>query len=442
MHEMITMVNIKNSGQSGNTKKMLHAPTLKLFVLKEIPLDSKEVKMNIRNYVEDWVRHSSSLYTLLNVNEVFWNTPEGFVSIVTENCVRGSLKDLLDKVESLPEAALIPLAKDLLVALALFHGKFHTPFRSLSLRQILFNNRGELKISFGFSRRLHYLSIKSKNNKEKEFLNVDSFEVGLILLKCAVGDLLDEFLSIVAEIFQKELFMTTKECTAVSEKNKIDVFRILDNYPIKNHQLIITEKLSEHYSSLYKFMLGELRDHVRHNYFDTMLAKDKLANLKIKAIRKMAKAKLSTQFSTGFGNLLKWLTKFDSEDRCLPQDALSLEYLKQGKVKFGHIELDKMQLVANDLAQKDQQETGLSESNLYLEKLMNSLGLMYENGEKWYELESAPERASQELSLPFGNARKARPYRYTPDSEQMQELCQELGCSKQALWLKLKKMDG
>lgn len=30
MHEMITMVNIKNSGQSGNTKKMLHAPTLRL----------------------------------------------------------------------------------------------------------------------------------------------------------------------------------------------------------------------------------------------------------------------------------------------------------------------------------------------------------------------------------------------------------------------------
>lgn len=66
--------------------------------------------------------------------------------------------------------------------------------------------------------------------------------------------------------------MTTKECAAVSEKNKIDVFRILDNYPIKNLQLIITEKLSEHYSSLYKFLLGELRDHVRHNYFDVILA--------------------------------------------------------------------------------------------------------------------------------------------------------------------------
>lgn len=104
--------------------------------------------MSIRNYVEDWVRHSGSLYTLLNVNEVFWNTPEGFVSIVTENCVRGSLKDLLDKVETLPEVAIVPLARELLLVLGMFHGKFYTPFRSLSLRQILFNNRGEMKISF------------------------------------------------------------------------------------------------------------------------------------------------------------------------------------------------------------------------------------------------------------------------------------------------------
>lgn len=73
-------------------------------------------------------------------------------------------------------------------------------------------------------------------------------------------------------MFQKELFMSTKECSAVSEKNKIDVFRILDNYPIRDSHLIITEKLSEHYSSFCKFLLGELRDHVRHNYFDVSQA--------------------------------------------------------------------------------------------------------------------------------------------------------------------------
>jgi hypothetical protein len=56
-------------------------------------------------------------------------------------------------------------------------------------------------VTQGFSRRLHYLSIKSRNNKDKEFLNVDSFEVGVILLKCAVGDLLDQFLDAVVGTF-------------------------------------------------------------------------------------------------------------------------------------------------------------------------------------------------------------------------------------------------
>ena len=214
MHEMITIFSIKNSGQSGNTKKMLHAPSLRLFVIKELPLTSKEIKMSIRSYLDDWMRHSSSLPILLGVNDVFWNTPEGYVTVVTENCSKGSLKDLLLRVESLSEAALVPLAKDLMAAVALFHSKFYSPFRSLSLRQIMFSNRGDLKLSFGFSRRLNYLSTKAKNNKEKEFLNVDSFEIGLILLKCAVGDLLDEFLQIIVGIvlLRQTCFRKSSSC--------------------------------------------------------------------------------------------------------------------------------------------------------------------------------------------------------------------------------------
>jgi hypothetical protein len=64
--------------------------------------------------------------------------------------------------------------------------------------------------------------------------------------------------------------MSAKECATLSEKQRIDVFRILDNYPIIDKQLIITEKLSEHYTSLFKFLLGELREHVRHNYYDVI----------------------------------------------------------------------------------------------------------------------------------------------------------------------------
>jgi hypothetical protein len=61
-------------------------------VIKEILLSSKEMKMNIKSYLEDWVRHSNSVPWLMNVNEIFWNIPEGFVTIVSENCSKGSLK--------------------------------------------------------------------------------------------------------------------------------------------------------------------------------------------------------------------------------------------------------------------------------------------------------------------------------------------------------------
>jgi hypothetical protein len=61
-------------------------------VIKEILLSSKEMKMNIKSYLEDWVRYSNSVPWLMNVNEIFWNIPEGFVTIVSENCSKGSLK--------------------------------------------------------------------------------------------------------------------------------------------------------------------------------------------------------------------------------------------------------------------------------------------------------------------------------------------------------------
>lgn len=111
-------------------------------------MPTKEVKLSVRSYLEDWTRYSSSVPSLLDVTDVLWNIPEGFVTILTENCPQGSLKDLLGRVETLTEASIIPLAKDILHFLSLFHNKFHSPFRSLSLRQILFPKIGQIKISF------------------------------------------------------------------------------------------------------------------------------------------------------------------------------------------------------------------------------------------------------------------------------------------------------
>lgn len=153
----------------------------------------------------------------------------------------------------------------------------------------------------------------------------------------------------------------------------------------------------------------------------------------------MIKARMNSSFSAGFAATLKWMTKFDSEDRCLPQEALGLDYFKQHKLRPGTLGLDSMQLASLDCVEKDQQEIGLGESNVYLEKLANSLSMMYETGERWYELDSGSQ-ASQEFSLPFTTARRGRMLRYGQESQQIMELSAELGCSNQTLWNVLKRV--
>jgi hypothetical protein len=73
-------------------------------------------------------------------------------------------------------------------------------------------------------------------------------------------------------VFDKDLFQKAGECANVSEKGKIEIFRILDNYPIKDSVLVFTEKLCESYTSLLKFVLGESRNHVRQNPFEVAWA--------------------------------------------------------------------------------------------------------------------------------------------------------------------------
>ncbi len=70
---------------------MLHAPTLKLYALKEEPICNKDVRKNIKDWTIFWQNklHSTGLHTKLYAT--FWNTPEGCVSILTELLNGGSL---------------------------------------------------------------------------------------------------------------------------------------------------------------------------------------------------------------------------------------------------------------------------------------------------------------------------------------------------------------
>ena len=57
LQDMITMVSLKQSKISGKTKKMLHAPTLNIFVVKEVPYTCKKTKGSLTKYLDDWQKY-------------------------------------------------------------------------------------------------------------------------------------------------------------------------------------------------------------------------------------------------------------------------------------------------------------------------------------------------------------------------------------------------
>ena len=168
-----------------------------------------------------------------------------------------------------------------------------------------------------------------------------------------------------------------------------------------------------------------------------MIAKDKINNKKIQLLRKIIKTKIGMNFSNGFVNLMKQLTKFDGEDRCTPQEALSLEYVKSLKVKSNIITFDDILATNQDIINHDAEEA-LSESNTYLDKLLNSLAIMYQTGERLYALDEGSSTSLGGASSRGLIGGGSKMLRYNIDSEQINELSIELGCSKQLLFNGLK----
>jgi hypothetical protein len=54
-------------------KKMLHAPTLKVFAVKEEPINNKEVRKNIKEWVTYWQNTYNDSDGHAKVYGTFWN---------------------------------------------------------------------------------------------------------------------------------------------------------------------------------------------------------------------------------------------------------------------------------------------------------------------------------------------------------------------------------
>jgi hypothetical protein len=83
--DCITLEVIKRGHNTGTLKKMLHVPSFQLVCVREEPLNTKESRNSIKEWVNFWEaklnREPNSPF--LKVYNMAFNYPEGAVSILT-----------------------------------------------------------------------------------------------------------------------------------------------------------------------------------------------------------------------------------------------------------------------------------------------------------------------------------------------------------------------
>jgi len=73
LHELVTLNVIKGSSYSGTVKKMLHVPTMTIMSLKEVPIQSREVRAVLKEMIENWQRNNNKNTNMLKIYAHFWN---------------------------------------------------------------------------------------------------------------------------------------------------------------------------------------------------------------------------------------------------------------------------------------------------------------------------------------------------------------------------------
>lgn len=88
LEQMITLAIFKST--SGTVKKMLHAPSLRIYCIKEVPIQSRDMRQMIKEWINKWEKHCTT-EQYIKVNASFWNSPEGCVSVLIDYAANGSL---------------------------------------------------------------------------------------------------------------------------------------------------------------------------------------------------------------------------------------------------------------------------------------------------------------------------------------------------------------
>ena len=92
LDQMVTLGMLKGTSLTGPVKKMLHAPTLKMYCLKEVPISSREARHMLKEWMSIWENNFNQCQNMAKVYGSFWNSPEGCVSLVSDYSSNGSLQ--------------------------------------------------------------------------------------------------------------------------------------------------------------------------------------------------------------------------------------------------------------------------------------------------------------------------------------------------------------
>ena len=163
---------------------MLHVPTLKILCVRQQPLNSKEQRVSIKGWLQFWQSKLNNYKNhFLSLQGVFFNVPQGAVSILTDYCENGSLLDLLDSIFTLPECVIREIFLELFESLRKFYeisDQQWSQYGGIAPSQVLFTSEGEVKLSMGLYYQLSYHSSTSIYNlkaqvKQKQFCFYSAF---------------------------------------------------------------------------------------------------------------------------------------------------------------------------------------------------------------------------------------------------------------------------
>jgi hypothetical protein len=160
---------------------------------------------------------------MVKIIDYLMNSPEGYCSVVSEYMNNSSLQNLIDTAGSLPETVLRNITSQLVKSLETFSKKSESSFGGICPSNVLFNNKGTLRLANNFKKilsendeyqrkYLSNLSKKEKNNTQK-FNNIlmknilvkerqklqnnnnnnnkifDQFDLGFLVLQSAIGNI-------------------------------------------------------------------------------------------------------------------------------------------------------------------------------------------------------------------------------------------------------------